>query len=855
MVNGEAEMVLSDYLDQLLQQHLREKRIVVWYDAERAFGEFVADFTAEHCWVVSAEGSSLKARRAAEAIFRQLNHPDGGEVTQASLLIYIPSAGPHSEKAQRDDPFALFAAAGATFGTIEAEQLRALALRALPPDVHGQIQRLFAEGRPTLAMLDRLAISRAEYPLLSELLGTQAVAEMVAQLLGDPSAQTRLGVTEGAWAELLRLLQTELGLDMSVTAVAQRWNRLGQYVLFSEFAFDLPGALPPVLSHIAQAGSDVQPLIYRIVDLLRRRDDYRDAYMTLAQRVEGELHLAQAFSAATPIGRRDTFPFEERHYLRQVVSLLGTEQVEQAAKLVQERQDSLWRRKPERAQLWRIVSRCIDLLQMDTMVTATWTQHTNTLNAMVMAYIADQGWQALDRQQRLLEQSVADYPDWDDVEAAVVLARRRYRQTVEAVQARFLARVEQEGWPASALMRHTQVFERCVAPVLARRERVALVLVDALRYEMGAVLEAQLREQGETTLHAVAAALPTMTAMGMAALLPGADGQLQLRDIGDALTPHLGETRMRDISERRAYLAQQLGDRVVDVEIGSFIGMGSAQRQQVAGSADLLVIRDSRIDMLGENVTAREACRQISELVGSVVIAVKKAVQLGFRTVVIAADHGHMLLNDMDSADVISIPIGAMGGWGVAKRRCVVGQLQQSTPGTLRLDAHHMGIRGDAVDYVVPKGYKTFQAGHGYFHEGLSLQECVLPAIVLKGVDSAGLGLGLRPHVTLTSRRDMFTSRVFAIKIQYIPASLLDTQLRLHITVEDRTTHDVVGRVMECDEWDEATGAVRLAPSVEVNLPILLEHDRVGEAIEIRAVDEDTGYMYAVLTLHNRMLD
>lgn len=47
-----------------------EHHLVVWYDDEHVFADFVRQFEVANCCVVSAAQSMLCARREAEAIYR-----------------------------------------------------------------------------------------------------------------------------------------------------------------------------------------------------------------------------------------------------------------------------------------------------------------------------------------------------------------------------------------------------------------------------------------------------------------------------------------------------------------------------------------------------------------------------------------------------------------------------------------------------------------------------------------------------------------------------------------------------------------------------------------------------------------
>ena len=69
-----------------------------------------------------------------------------------------------------------------------------------------------------------------------------------------------------------------------------------------------------------------------------------------------------------------------------------------------------------------------------------------------------------------------------------------------------------------------------MAPRLQQNGRkVAYLLIDALRYELGVALEKQLAEDGPVELKPAYAQLPSITPVGMASLLPGAGQTLSLQ--------------------------------------------------------------------------------------------------------------------------------------------------------------------------------------------------------------------------------------------------------------------------------------------------------------------------------------
>src|SRR4030095_16165364 len=66
--------------------------------------------------------------------------------------------------------------------------------------------------------------------------------------------------------------------------------------------------------------------------------------------------------------------------------------------------------------------------------------------------------------------------------------------------------------------------------------------------------------------------------------------------------------------------------------------------------------------------------------------------------------------------------------WVEVKNRALLGA-GQPNPQVVCMEAAQVGIRGDIARYVAGRGLATFTKGVRYFHEGLSLQECVLPVV------------------------------------------------------------------------------------------------------------------------------
>jgi hypothetical protein len=401
-------------------------------------------------------------------------------------------------------------------------------------------------------------------------------------------------------------------------------------------------------------------------------------------------------------------------------------------------------------------------------------------------------------------------------------------------------------------MRQTEVFDRLVAPPLEQRKRVAFFLGDALRFEMGRDLGEALGDVGEVETTPVTSVLPTITSYGMAALMPGADGALSLVESGGDLVPAIGTRLLKESPDRMKLLRERYGDRFADITLGEILSTSVEKLGKKIGNAELLVVRTQDIDALGESLNLYLARKLMSEMLGDMRRAAGRLAALGYQHLVFAADHGHVLLPEVPPGDVVAAPPGS---WLKSKRRCRLGSGLGATPGTVVLRAANVGIQGTPEEICVPVGFKVFSAGEGYFHEGVSLQECVVPAVVVR-VRTTSTGQG-KQEVIIRYRSDQFTSRVIGLKLQYVSGGLFEEPVRVKVQAHGGTAPNarVVGDAADCDARDESTHEVTLKPGVETPVPVLIEPSFSGPFVDIRVTDPVTSQIWARQKIKNALLD
>ena len=304
-------MSIAEFIrDSVLRPRLQQSGCLVVYDADQRYREQCVDLATEKVRVIDASISSIESREAALLTLREIGQP---KPAIEGVLIYVPTRRPVSDEQKQSDPFAIYAQCGAVFPQDDGDDYLSLCLRARP-DHAPEIRQLFARTRtgPTFAVIDAMG-GGGNWPQLRATLKVESSRELLAALLAPSASQSEaLKAQEGWGQEARHFLQTTLA--MTVKTRGKTWTALAdelwRYVLFSEFVFDLPIALPETLKGVPHAPIAARPIVDDVCDRLRNDPRSRTLYIERAEIIEAELNLAELCGAIEDLGERDTFPFE-----------------------------------------------------------------------------------------------------------------------------------------------------------------------------------------------------------------------------------------------------------------------------------------------------------------------------------------------------------------------------------------------------------------------------------------------------------------------------------------------------------------------------------------------------------------
>jgi hypothetical protein len=833
-------MKITDYIQDQFRQRVESHTCLVIYDPAKRYRELATGLAGEKVTVVDATDSIILGReRAMEAwvgLSKTAKQPQ-------HLVVYVPAKTPESEDEKCRDPFQVFALGGAAFPDGDGDSYLSLCRRA-KPDHAAKIEALFKGGEPDFPTMDNVGGGH-DWPKLRSLLGVDSSVELAAAVLAPNDVQKAALAADDSWVdECIGFAHSTLGCK--ITTKKRKWDalrdELWRFVLFSEFAFDLPGGLPANLSGVPRADVNHQDIVFAICRELRDSVLLQSTYMEMADKVATEMKLETEVKEVEDLGQLDTFAFEERSFLNSFVKAALAGKLGAANAMALSRKNSVWVRNTPRQSFWTIAERALALVTKADDMRDEFSAVSKALGAIVDFYVAR--GHLLDTLHREFEQAVGDaYGDLDCLEPLVEHARESYRKFAEQVQERFVSAVQSDGWPLSGRTRNTEVFDKFVAPALKeRKRRVAFFMVDALRYELAVVLESKLKDDA-CTLGEVCAQLPTVTPVGMASLLPEADTHLRLAREGDKLIPTIKDRKIEVPQDRLAYVKSIYGDGCDMIDLDELLALPTSGKKKpgIPETVRLLIVKTTEIDSLAERNPAK-ARELIPRILQEIVAGITKLKRLGFEEAIIATDHGFVLLHGQAAGDTLPKP---PGDWLKVKDRSLLGS-GSASPGTVLFPKEQVGIRGDFATYAVPRSFATFSARVPYFHEGLSLQECVIPALrvlLTKEVEGASGGFEVQVSYKAGKTNQITTLRPM-IDVSVFKQGLFQAdqiEVRLEAWSKDPATggEKIVGEPASSEPVNPATGNVRITPGHAIKVPLKMDEDFAG-SFELRVLDPET---------------
>ena len=826
----------NDYLCGLLDDLLKKRGIVVLYDPRREFGRFFDRELPETgsgydgltrvlvrdrlAFLARYEGSFFALRNAVEPI-AEIDKP-------RPLIIYLPGV-------ERDSRASVLMELEKS-GTPYAPQLKRLALNVL--------RKLFTDGqidemlRPDRVSYDDVVsyLRQGEEGTSASLLRTifdSAKSEaLICRWLADHTKDEAIA-EKGATVELYKLIESRLGMSVPEnTTVGESRCKLLRYVLVSEFRSDLDCEPPPSVAMILDPPS--KDHLERIRDVSERlRRGHADQYVDLAIKVESDLALGKARIDAAHLGKIDTFRFEERTLLSYVGKLICAREYRKALRILTERGRSFWvDRDVGRQAQWEACRLMAELGgEIDKVRPALGRSNLNP-SKWVQAYAAADGWFNVDALQRRLDTWVAKMDEEPETDNALAVVRREHEECLKKMADGFAKVLAEAAWALPEALHQTRIYPDVVKTMGGR---VAYFIVDAMRFEMGVELARQLDGTQDLTIRPAVAALPTITTVGMGALLPGASASFSVVEQKKKLAVRIDDATMSGLSERVKFLKTKVPD-VTDIPLGKLLGTSPSRLNKATENASLVVVRSQQIDALGESVDELTARAAMEGVIGNVARAIRKLASVGIENFVVTADHGHQFSIPKDDDMKTDNPAGHSVE---LHRRCWIGRGGTTPPGTVRVSGAELGY-DTSLDFVFPTGLGVFKAGGGLsFHHGsVSLQEIVIPVISLR-IPSPESRVAAQEIAQLLSLPEKITNRTFGVRVFLSGDLFLSDPVAVRVVlVSDNEQVGHAGMAIGGD-LDRTSGVLHINRNSEANVGMMLTRDDC-DSVRVVVLDPTT---------------
>jgi hypothetical protein len=799
-----------------IRRQVDEHQLVLWLDPERHYGDVPA--------LLANDGVPVETYR--DGVFALRHRIDGvlAGPERSPLVVYVPLP-----EADVLGPLAELAAAAmilkpgqqpAVRNTRLTVVARAALADRLPAAALEAVVRQAEAGHLSLAELDRLAdqAGGAGIGRLALIFGTPNPQEIALQFLGSPARDRAIAEKE-ALAELSTLLADEYGSPASeASSPAALRGILARFILGAELVSALGEEIPASLREIARPGGAVA--LQKAVDLVRtwrQRRDLQASYVERASVVERELGVGALDWPLRALAKLETFRSLDERLQSAVEDALASALDPALINLVEDKLTGFWASAvPETMQRWALIVMIARVLREAARLETDLKTAALDAEGLATRYIGTGGaepWALLDVSHRHMERHFHHFEldvggAHHELEHLVALARRRYTDVATALAQRFATALRASEFKVGGLPPQSETFYRFVQPAV-EMGKTAYLLVDGLRYEMARELHIGLDPDHHAELRASLGTLPSITEVGMAALLPRVHEGAELVAAGAGkVALKVGDVLLRNRKDRLEYLTASAGVRTFGCRLEALLPPNKKTRDAIQDADLIMVTATDELDGLCEAGNTPMARRLMDDVLLQIRRGLRVLFDLGVETAVVTSDHGYLFGETLDSGSMIDPP----GGQTVdLHTRVWIGKGGAASESYFRVRASDIGLGGD-LELAIPwslGGFSTTGGREAYFHGAASPQELIIPVWTVRRSRPVSTAGGTVTW-SLTPGSSSVSTRFLSVQLGGDIAGLFRVEPP-RVRVEIREGKACLSRAVAASYgFEEATGSVKL---------------------------------------------
>lgn len=836
---------LGEELKSLIKKRVEDRGIVVWYDPDGIYESIFEELDEEDILRFRYQESFFELRREADGLLEGASRP--------KAVIYVPldkdDAG-HALVELEKAGTRVYPGAPTGRNTRLEVIARAVLKKHLPEAKVDEMCRQISESKLYLDDVESIIedASRVVPEVLKLIFGTDDPLELALSFLSDDKFDTNIS-RKGACGKLSSLLSSRFGLKLDEGVNPEEMRKeLRRAALLGEFIASLLEEAPQGLAlYLPPQDKAQRALLLKLPERWRQRKDLELSYEEAADLTEGEFHLASMQVKGLSAKSADTFRSAAEKALNLTEELILGENSSEALELLQDITASFWHQADAKVALRCSLLRGICELIADAGEIMRVLKRTK-LNAedMVARYSSgEKPWFHVDKLQRETEQRYEKYDIGDDddegrLEKVMAKARQSFSEAGTMMTEKFQEELKKGGFSYGKTLQQREVFKQAVAPLMEQGGKLAYMCVDALRYEMAIELTEELEKKNEVELFPAVAALPTVTGVGMAALLPGAEDSISLAlGSGNMLGLDVNGKNIISRDDRIKYLEARLPG-IMALNAEELQKLTKKTREALQG-AEFAYVTSQEIDSLCEAGNDSLARSVMDELLSRLRRAIRSLMSCGFDKIVITADHGYLFGEAVESGMKIDPPGGSTEE---LKQRVWIGAGGAASDSFLRVKEMDLGMDG-GYELAFPRGTASFKkkgGGKSYFHGGISLQEMVIPVLVLRAGEEAAMKKGRKkPEIALSLGRAK-VGRYFMVRVEWPgQSSLMEEELRLKAVL--KIDGKEKGKAIAASYgFDEASGEFAIKKGQENTVTVIVDESVTGQHTGIlHLTDAETG--------------
>jgi hypothetical protein len=803
-------------IQNIATEHLRDSPILVWYDEGGTLVDVVPKAAPKRYNFIQFTGSYLAIRTRIEE-----EDPE----FKKKWFIYIPEK---SQEPSWIQDYELFGSrVDLTLERILVENFGLTSNRWLKKLLSGHRGRALAanweevmkEAQPPITQEQ---IERGLLAIAFNLGPNYSIGRAILEYVTYPDIYDEELARLGLHQVFGENIQKEMGLKLPTTSKVPP-ETLAAALLLSELVVNSKGLGAQEFQELLP-DEDNRLKWVKLTNEWLKHSDLRDGFIRWSQQIERKYAVKSKLSGLERLINVISFASVDEVLIQELCARVseGVEAFSKHIKTIEHvaeaRKRSIWAEEMK-VNVWDVIATAAHLFSScQSAITSLKEMANADFKEYLDRYVADDGWWTIDDFYRHL----ASYDERVDERVSKLFiepASMVYGEWLRNLGVKFAESASKlSTWTATGILKQQNFWKEIVG---IEDEPVAILLEDALRYDLSRALARRLSEEGyKVQLRSLLASLPTITEVGMAALLPRGDRTLTLEVHKGKVKVSLNrEVPLTERKDRREWLQKTLGADLKIFELEEVLKAPIQTLQPALKKAKRIVVMDRDIDSAGTYLVDISV-GLFEELVSRVAEAVSKLHKAGIKKVVVAADHGFLLLPKGFQPDTLG---GIKPQSDVARsRRYAVGKVPKIDV-NLTFPSETLGLSGDGTA-TFPRGLTCLTAPGEigqFLHGGISLQEiCVAAVISTREAPIEERKVDVKAEIP-----DKITTAIFLISLK--PSPTLHRYMPREVQVEVYTDKEKISE----------SGIIALSNKV---MKARLVLSKFPPTVDVRVIDHET---------------